>query len=123
MIEADEQALLEADAQRRAAMVRGDADALGEVLDEALIWTHSSGKTDTRRSFLEGLASGVVEYLALETAEVSVIRRGEVFVCHGLLLGRASRDGIEKSLKNRFLSVWVNDGGRFRMLAWQSTGV
>ena len=41
---------------------------------------------------------------------------------NGLLNGRASRDGVEKALRNRFLSVWVRQDGDFRMVAWQSTG-
>ncbi|MGE0622144.1 MAG: nuclear transport factor 2 family protein [Pseudomonadales bacterium] len=119
----EQDGVLRADAQRRAAMVAGDVTALGALLDDELIWTHSSGKTDGRQSFLDGIASGVVRYLALDTEAVQVIRRGEVFVCHGLLNGRASRDGVEKALSNRFLSVWVHEAGSFRMLAWQSTGV
>jgi ketosteroid isomerase-like protein len=113
--------VLEADAARRTAMISGDVQALGELLDEDLIWTHSSGKTDSRRTFLDGIGSGAVQYLALETEDVSVLRRGDVFICHGLLNGRASRDGVEKTLTNRFLSVWTADGARPRMIAWQST--
>ena len=51
-----------------------------------------------------------------------MLRQTDVFVCHGLLKGRASRDGAEKDLVNRFLNVWVRENGRYRMLAWQSTG-
>jgi len=52
-----------------------------------------------------------------------VIQRGDVFVCHGLLNGRASRDGVEKTLSNRFLAVWERRGNDLRMVAWQSTGL
>lgn len=121
MIEHD--AVLDADAKRRAAMVGGDLAALETLLDDELIWTHSSGRTDGKRSFLDGMAAGTVRYLQLETEGVRVIRRGEVFVCHGLLNGRASRDGVEKALSNRFLAVWARHSGGFRLLAWQSTGV
>jgi len=119
----EQTAVLAADARRRAAMVTGDAAALGELLDDDLIWTHSSGKTDGKHSFLEGIASGTVRYLSLETDAVGVIQRGDVFVCHGLLHGRASRDGVEKTLSNRFLAVWERDGNDLRMVAWQSTGL
>lgn len=114
--------VLEADAARRAAMISGDAEVLAGFLDDDLIWTHSSGKTDTRHSFLDGIASGVVQYLALETEDVTVFQRDDVLICHGLLNGRASRDGVEKALRNRFLSVWISDGEHMRMIAWQSTG-
>ncbi len=120
--DAQTKAVLKADAARRAAMIAGDVEALGALLHEDLIWTHSSGKTDGRASFLDGIGSGAVRYLALETEGVEVLSRGDVFVCHGLLTGRASRDGVEKALVNRFLNVWVREGDRFRMIAWQSTG-
>jgi ketosteroid isomerase-like protein len=119
----DQEAVLAADARRRAAMVAGDATALGALLDDDLIWTHSSGKTDGKRSFLEGIASGTVRYLSLEADGVGVIQRGNVFICHGLLNGRASRDGVEKTLSNRFLAVWERTESGFRMVAWQSTGL
>lgn len=122
MTESETQALLAADARRRAAMIAGDAEALGALLAEELVWTHSSGKTDTRDSFLEGIASRSVTYLRLDVDDVSVWQHGDVFVCHGLLNGLASRDGVEKSLRNRFLAVWVRSPGAFRMIAWQSTG-
>ncbi len=120
--EMETEQVLAADAARRAAMISGDVEALAGLLHEDLIWTHSSGKTDNRTSFLEGIGSGVVRYLALETENVTVLNQGDVFVCHGLLTGRASRDGKEKSLVNRFLNVWVRRDDGYRMIAWQSTG-
>jgi ketosteroid isomerase-like protein len=115
--------LLEADAARRAAMVAGDAEALERLLSDELIWTHSSGRTDSKASFLEGIASGTVRYLALDVADVQVARYGEVLVCHGTLDGRASRDGVEKTLASRFLSVWRRRDDTFELLAWQSTAL
>ena len=123
MKEAEAEKVLKADAQRRAAMVAGDVNVLGELLSDDLIWTHSSGKTDTRQTFLESIASGAVRYLELETSGVSLLCPGDTVVCHGLLHGRATRDGVEKSLESRFLAVWSPEGGQYRLLAWQSTGL
>ncbi|MGD8832192.1 MAG: nuclear transport factor 2 family protein [Pseudomonadales bacterium] len=119
----NDEALLDADARRRAAMIAGDVQALGELLDDDLVWTHSSGRTDDKAAFLSGIASGTVSYHALDVDDVTLLQRGDVFILHGTLHGRASRDGQEKALTNRFLSVWLRDGARFKMVAWQSTGV
>ena len=116
-------AVLEADARRRAAMIRGDADTLSTLLADDLIWTHSSGKTDDKASFLRGIASGTVLYSALDVSGVTVSQHNDLFICHGILQGRASRDGKEKSLNSRFLSVWKHSGDSFELLAWQSTGI
>jgi ketosteroid isomerase-like protein len=118
----DVQELLTADAQRRDAMIAGDVDALSLLLSDELVWTHSSGRTDDKAAFLGAIAEGTVTYLALETENVGVSRHGDVYLCHGILNGRASRDGAEKALRNKFLSVWRRANGAFIMLAWQSTG-
>jgi ketosteroid isomerase-like protein len=118
----EEQTVLAADARRRAAMIAGDADTLASLLGDELVWTHSSGKTDDKAAFLAGIASRAVVYTALDVAEVTVARHGDAYVCHGTLNGRASRDGVEKALRNRFLSVWKRSGNSLQMVAWQSTG-
>ncbi len=118
----DVEELLAADAQRRAAMISGDVEALSALLSEDLVWTHSSGRTDDKTAFLGAIAQGTVTYLALETENVDVSRHGDVYLCHGILNGRASRDGAEKALRNKFLSVWRRADGALVMVAWQSTG-
>lgn len=115
-------ALLEADAERRAAMISGDVPALTALLGDELVWNHSSGRADDKTSFLAGIAAGSVTYLELETTDVTVSRYGDVFICHGILNGRASREGVEKTLRNRFLGVWQQRDGAFQLLAMQSTG-
>jgi ketosteroid isomerase-like protein len=118
----DIEALLEADAQRRSAMIAADIETLDRLLSDDLIWTHSSGRTDDKAALLEGIAAGTVRYLALDVSSVHTARYGEVLISHGDLHGRASRDGVEKRLENRFLSVWRMRGDAFELLAWQSTG-
>jgi ketosteroid isomerase-like protein len=119
----EKEVLLAADARRRAAMIAADATTLAALLGDELVWTHSSGRTDNKTAFLEGIVSGTVVYLALDVADVVVSQLGEAFVCHGTLHGRARRGGVEKSLHNRFLSVWRRRGDGFAMVAWQSTGI
>ena len=43
---------------RYRAMVRVDIDRLDTLLDDDLIFTHASGKIDSKRTFLESLRSG-----------------------------------------------------------------
>lgn len=118
-----EEALRAADRRRRRAMVGADTDALAKLLADELIWTHSSGKTDGKRSFLEKIASGSVVYLSLDVANDAVSSHGDVAIHHGTLSGRVSVDGRERALRNRFLAVWKHSGDAFQLLAWQSTGL
>jgi hypothetical protein len=115
--------LRDADRRRRAAMVDGNVGVLEELLAEDLIWTHSSGKTDGKHSFIERIGGGSVRYLALDVTDDVVSSHGEVIIHHGTLAGRVRVDGGERDLRNRFLSVWRCDGDRLELLAWQSTGL
>ena len=121
--ESDKEALLAADAQRRAAMVAGDADALAAFLADDLTWTHSSGKTDDRQTFLDVLAAGTTVYHSLDVRDTQVRQFGELFILEGVVFGVVTKDGNDKALVNRFLTVWEKQAGGFVLLAWQSTGL
>jgi hypothetical protein len=114
--------LLKADATRREAMINADVDILSKLLGENLIWTHSSGKTEDKRAVLAAINSRTVEYQVLTIDEHIVTQYDNLFIYSGILDGRASRDGVGKDLKSKFLSVWEFDDTGFKMLAWQSTG-
>jgi ketosteroid isomerase-like protein len=120
MTTADE--LQETDWRRRQAMIAADVAGLERLLAEELIWTHSSGKTDDKQSFLEKIAAKAVDYQSLEVTDDVVSSQGDVMIHHGTLTGRVAVDGVEKALRNRFLSVWQWRDGTFVLLAWQSTG-
>lgn len=116
------QALRDADRRRRDAMIAGEPDTLAALLDDELAWTHSSGKQDDKTSLLDRIAAGGTVYLELEVSDDSVTDCGGVLVHRGNLSGRASVDGREKALRNRFLSVWRRSGDVLQLLFWQSTG-
>lgn len=113
----------EVDWRRRQAMIDGDAAALGRLLADELIWTHSSGRTDDKASLLHRIESKAAVYLTLEPVDDVASLHGDLVVHHGILEGRVSVDGQERALRNRFLSVWKLSGGAFTLLAWQSTGL
>ena len=119
---ADKQTVLEADAARRNSMIAGDVDTLAEYLNDDLVWTHSSGRTDDKAAVLDAIASKSVVYLSLATDAVRVDEQGDIRIVSGTLNGQVTKDGAQRALRNKFLSVWKRDGASFKMLAWQSTG-
>jgi len=118
----DVEELLKADAARRQAMISANADDLADALSDDLVWTHSSGRTEGKAAIIQAIESQTVQYLALEVEDVEISQHNDIFICHGTLNGRASRDGVAKELRNKFLSVWQLTGSSYKMLAWQSTG-
>lgn len=120
----DIEALMNADAQRRTAMVASDIAALDACLAEDLSWTHSSGKTDSKTSFLEIMKSGTTVYHSLDVRDTEARRYGNIFILEGVVFGDVTKDGKDKKLVNRFLTVWQwRDDQGFELHAWQSTGL
>lgn len=117
----DHERLLEIDRQRRQAMINAAPDVLERLLSEDLVWTHSSGKTESKKEVIEAIVDGSVAYEAIDLVQGRVLTFGEGFAHQGLLSGRAVRDGQVKMLHARFLSVWREVGGQLQLLAWQST--
>jgi hypothetical protein len=57
---------------QREAMVAGDADALGEQLAEDFTLTHMTGYVQSRRQWLEQVASGEMTYHSMEDVTLTV---------------------------------------------------
>ena len=115
--------LLELEARRCDAMVAADVGELDRLLSEDLSWTHSSARQDTKASFLAGLQAGGTRYLEIRRSDEQVRLHGEVAVVTGVAHMRASINGEERHLRNRYTNVWTRSDQGWRMIAWQSTAV
>src|SRR4051794_4147756 len=86
--------------QRATAMLEGDADALGYLLDEEVFYAHSSGLTDTRDSFLAKFRLGVFNYTRVESRIDSVVPLGpDAFLAHGSVAIDAVVSGQERAIR------------------------
>jgi ketosteroid isomerase-like protein len=112
--------LLMADNKRYEAMIARDVNALERLLADELLYTHSTGNTDTKQQYLETIRSGYVEYRSSQVDDLVFRQHGDV----GMLMGRARIDatigGAGRVLENRFFASWVKDDGRWKLLAWVS---
>ncbi len=119
----DRERLLEADGQRRQAMITADTDALAQLLSDDLVWTHSSGKIESKAEVMQALAERTVAYKTLEMTQDRVLHAGGSYIHQGVLRGSAVRDGETKLLNARFLSVWQEVENQLQLVAWQSTNL
>lgn len=114
-------ALTAADTERVAAMKSADREKLAAILSDDLRYAHSSGTVDTKQSFIESLTTGRTKYVALDYKD-----RAFTFPAPGIALmaGRAHVQVVnatgEVDMQLSFLSVWREENGRWRFLAWQS---
>lgn len=111
-----------ADDARVAASVAVDREKLNAVYSNELRYAHSSGKIDTKASFIASLVSKEAVYFAVDYQE-----RNFVPVAPGIVLmnGRGSfkvstGGAPRQDLDLRFLAVWREEQGTWRMIAWQS---
>jgi hypothetical protein len=111
----------EADRRRYAAMIDNDLDSLDRMLGEHLVYTHSDARSDDKAAYMAGLRAGAVRYLAARPEDVRISIYGDTAVLSGRVTLVTSRAGVERTLDNLFLSVWVKQGSAWRMVAWAST--
>ena len=113
--------IVAADMERVAAIKTADREKLAAIFSDDLRYAHSSGTVDTKQSYIESLTSGRTKYLTLDYVE-----RAFTFPAPGIALmtGRAhvkvANATGEVDMQLSFLSVWREENGKWRFLAWQS---
>lgn len=114
-------AALKADQARLAAMMAGDSAALGRLFSDQLRFVHSDGRVESKADYVKNVMAGDTEYRDAKTSEVETMQVApDVVVVLGAQQMR-KRLGMEWSeVKLRYLAVYRNEGGAWRMVAWQS---
>ena len=114
-------AALKADQARLAAMAAGDAAALGKLMSDQLKFVHSDGRVEAKQDYVRNVLAGDVAYADVKTFEVetTLIASDVVAVFGGQQMRK--RLGAEWSnITLRYLAVWRNESGSWRLVAWQS---
>lgn len=109
--------------RRYAAMVDADLDALDELLSDDVMYAHSDATVDSKASYLELLRNGTLVYHSLKHRTETVVSRPGVVVVGGTMSGSIHMHGAAKTLNSRVAAVWVAEGDRWRLLAFQPTRV
>ena len=107
--------------RRYAAMLAGDIATLDALLDDDLVYTHSSGTADTKQSYMAGVRDKVWEYVKIDRPDERVIVRGDTALVFSRLIIDIRVRGAPRHLDNRALAVWVLAGESWRLLALHST--
>lgn len=110
-----------ADDARVAAMISADPAKLAATFSDELLYVHSSGKADTKASFVTAISSGKSVYhtIAYEQREFREVSPGLVLMtgrCR-VQLGKAAPF---TELYLSFLAAYRLEKGTWRFLAWQS---
>lgn len=106
--------------QRFKAMIARDFATLEKLVHGDLLYTHSSGVTDTKASWLESMKSGKVKYKSANCSERQVKLFGDVALVRGKAAIEAEIGGQPRALKLLFLNAWVRTPQGWKFAAWQS---
>lgn len=115
----DERAVRELEDRRYDAVVAGDFDGFAALCHPDLVYTHSSGVTDTLASYLEKCRNGYYVYHAVDHPVTKIVVVGDTALVLGEMNADLTAGGTRKRLRNKALAVWVRDDGRWLLLGYQ----
>ena len=103
------------------ATVAGDEATLKQLLADDLAYTHSNGETDTKAVYISNLKTGARKYHKVNHEGMEVRLYGNTAVLTATAQVETSQKGGPVSPAHlRFIHVWVNQGGRWQLVAHQS---
>ena len=115
------QKIIDLDRQRMEAMAKKDVATLNQLLSDDLVYTHSSARIDTKQSLIGAMESGATVYTAVTPSNVTAQDLGDAVVLTGVARISVTSNGNPINFGVRFTDVYANQGGQWRMVAWQST--
>jgi ketosteroid isomerase-like protein len=109
--------------RRFQAMIDSDFETLDKLLGDHLIYTHSTGQSDTRADYIALCQKGVFKYRKIERPIENIQVYGNTAVVTGHMKMDVIVDGKPKLLNSRYTNVWIKGTRGWQMVAWQSTPI
>ena len=115
-----EETIKQLERRRYDLMIKKDLAALGEMLADDMVYTHSSGNTETKEQFLAALAAGKSVYYAVEPLETRVRFYGNTAILNGIANVDTQVNGQRTILRLRYTDAYVKRNGKWQFVTWQS---
>ena len=116
-----EKEIWEMEQKRRQAMIDNDMTALDLMVDDALMYTHSSGLKDNKATWLAAVKSGSLVYKAVDLREPTFIVNDNVALVSAVMHASVVRNGPPRDLISLYLAVWSRSATGWKLLAIQGT--
>jgi hypothetical protein len=114
-------AVTAADDERTAAMKAGGSARLDAILSNELRYAHSNGAVDNKAALIASLVSRKSVYENFEYKDRTILPASPgIAVMSGRVLVKVVSGGQNLALDLNYLSVWREENGKWRFLAWQS---
>jgi len=106
--------------ERYEAMLGKDIATLTRLLDERLVYMHSSGVSDSKESYVNGLRSGLWNYRKIERSDVRIEVQGDIaLVFAKLAIELISNDKL-RAFEARALAVWYRKRDGWQLIVVHS---
>jgi ketosteroid isomerase-like protein len=115
--------VLQADDRRFEAMRKEDWSALDAVLADDLTYVHSTARQETKAEHMANLRARKPQYRGIAPRDRRARVIGDVGLVNGTSEMHVESAGKEQRFTVRYLAVYANTAGQWRMTAWQSTRV
>ncbi|HTT78887.1 MAG TPA: nuclear transport factor 2 family protein [Stellaceae bacterium] len=109
------------DKKRMTAMAERDYATLDELIADDLVYAHSTARLDTKHSLIANMQSGGTVYTSVVPSDVKAQDLGDAVVLTGTCRIGVNAGGRANNFGVRFTDVYARRGGRWQMVAWQST--
>lgn len=118
---AAEDDVLKVEKEWAAMVVAGHFDHVASLLDETLIYAHSTGNIESKDEYLGKLRSGTQKYTAIDHEKTTIRVHGDAAVVHsiGRMVGTNAAGPFNNHLM--IMHTWVKSGGKWLLAAHQTT--
>ena len=113
--------VVETQAARFAAMIDADGAALGDIMSEDLVYTHTTGRSESKQEFIASVTSGDISYDAIKPDDVLVRLYDDVAIVTGTAAMVVSSRQANFEFTIRFIEVYRLVDGSWELVSWQST--
>ena len=118
---ADDTAQILEQEQRFSDAIRGDWDALEELLDEDFFYNTADGTSIDKKPFIAHMRTGAVRLGNVTRQDTRVRCHDNVAVVTGISSVQARVDGVAREIGSRHLHVWVRQEKGWQLTARQVT--
>lgn len=114
-----EEAVLQSDLLRQQAMMAGTG--LDRLFSDAMVFVHSDGRVEGKQEYIKNLNAGDTAYSHVRTSALQAKQiSSDVVVLTGVQEMRKKLGPTWSEIRLLFMSVWRNENGTWRIVAWQS---
>lgn len=113
--------VIDLDRQRMTALKQMEIDKVKEFLSDELIWTHTSGRVDTKESQIASMESGEIVYSRYDPSDVKAQDYGDFVVLTGKADIHVNFRETLYLLDVRFTDGWHKKEGKWQLVFWHAT--